>query len=370
MIMGGLDTVSSTVASISLIGAAATPVGAGFMALANGNSVLTALIPALKRWFPDYTVDQLNRLNDLGFSASSNYKIIVPKGGAIPFVTFIPQGLFPTPTNKWTPVNFQHYESTSRVLVAGALIQELTNSPSITSLSPASGPPGTVVTIAGANFGDTRGSSVVKLGGQSIESIQTGAIKSWSATSIGISIPDMPTGPIPVVVSVNNADSAASQFMVAPTISSLSSVSGVPDKPITITGKGFGASSVGNSVKFGLATATISSWSPTSIVAAVPNLAAGAANVVVTVNGAAGDPAQFTVSAPPVIASLTPSSGPPSSTVTISGTEFRRSPAFERGKGWLRHSADHFLVSHRCQPIDSKSRTWRNKSNCVRGWGG
>lgn len=48
------------------------------------------LIPAYKQVFPDYTIDQLNRLNDAGFSANPNSRTVVPKGGTAEFVTFIP----------------------------------------------------------------------------------------------------------------------------------------------------------------------------------------------------------------------------------------------------------------------------------------
>ena len=56
--------------------------------------------------------------------------------------------------------------------------------PSIASLSPDRGPPGTTVTVTGANFLAARGSSVVTFGGAPAVSYQ-----SWSNTSIVVAVP-------------------------------------------------------------------------------------------------------------------------------------------------------------------------------------
>ena len=67
--------------------------------------------------------------------------------------------------------------------------------PSITSLSPASGSVGTAVTINGANFGATQGTSTVRFNGIGA------AITSWSATRIVAVVPSgATTGPITVTV--------------------------------------------------------------------------------------------------------------------------------------------------------------------------
>ena len=55
--------------------------------------------------------------------------------------------------------------------------------PSLTSLSPTSGPVGTSVTITGANFGATKGTSTVTFNGT------TATPTSWSATSIVVPVP-------------------------------------------------------------------------------------------------------------------------------------------------------------------------------------
>ncbi|WP_353071478.1 hypothetical protein [Tunturiibacter gelidiferens] len=69
---------------------AGAAVGFGSADFARGLAVFSALIPAGKAIFPDYTVDQLNRISDLTFSSSGQTRTVVPKNGVAMFVTFIP----------------------------------------------------------------------------------------------------------------------------------------------------------------------------------------------------------------------------------------------------------------------------------------
>ena len=48
-----------------------------------------AFIPGFITVFPDHTVEQLNHISDLVFSASSTSKVLVPIQGSVPLVTFI-----------------------------------------------------------------------------------------------------------------------------------------------------------------------------------------------------------------------------------------------------------------------------------------
>ena len=319
-----------------------------FRNLQNANNVLTAFIPPLKRWFPDYTVDQLNRLNDLGFSASSTSKIIVPKGGSVPFVTFVSQelfpnksggctkaGIFPTKEGCWTTAEFLRYNNTTLVLVAGAHIQEVPG-PSIGALSPTSGSKGTAVTINGTNFGTTQGAgSSVKFGSV------TQNVTSWSASAIVVPVPAVPVGPTTVVVSAGGKDSAPASFTVTcpdtgPCITNISPTLGPRTTPVTITGKNFGAA-VGT-VKFGdtnTPAVPSGSWTDTSIMATVPNIPMGpvnSVNVVVSAGGADSPPfPSFTVNCPtapaPCIASLSAKTvAAAGGTLTITGTGFGAAP--------------------------------------------
>jgi Protein of unknown function (DUF4038)/Putative collagen-binding domain of a collagenase/IPT/TIG domain len=81
----------------------------------------------------------------------------------------------------------------------------------------------------------------------------------------------------------------------APSITSLSPVSGPVGTPVTIAGTNFGATQGTSTVKFNGTAATATSWRTTSIVAPVP-AGATTGNVVVTVGGVASNGVLFTVS--------------------------------------------------------------------------
>jgi hypothetical protein len=48
-----------------------------------------AIIPGFANIFPDHTVEHINHINDMTFSASSTSKTVVPVQGSVPLVTFI-----------------------------------------------------------------------------------------------------------------------------------------------------------------------------------------------------------------------------------------------------------------------------------------
>ena len=189
--------------------------------------------------------------------------------------------------------------------------------PSITILSPTSGGLGASVTITGANFGATKGTSTVKFNG--IAATPT----SWSASSILVPVPaGATTGN--VVVTVGGTSSNGVSFTVTspgPSITSLNPTSGLIGSSVTIAGANFGTTQGTNTVKFNGIAATVTSWSATSIVTSVPT-GATTGSVVVTVSGVASNGVNFAVSAPPSLTSLNPSSGFLGTSVTITGVNF------------------------------------------------
>jgi hypothetical protein len=119
-----------------------------------------------------------------------------------------------------------------------------------------------------------------------------------------------------VSVTVNNTTPQA------PSVGGLTPNSGIVGSSVTITGTNFGATQGASTVKFNGVAATPTSWSATSIVAAVPN-SATTGNVVVTVGGLASNGVSFAVTASgPTISSLSPTSGLVGTAVTIAGTNF------------------------------------------------
>jgi regulation of enolase protein 1 (concanavalin A-like superfamily) len=107
-----------------------------------------------------------------------------------------------------------------------------------------------------------------------------------------------------------------------PIITNLSPPTGPVGTPVTIGGANFGGMQGSSSVRFNGTTATPMTWSTTSLLVPVP---AGATTgpVVVMVGGVASNGMTFTVTAsPPSVTTLSPSTGPVGTSVTISGANF------------------------------------------------
>jgi len=189
--------------------------------------------------------------------------------------------------------------------------------PSINTLTPNSGTVGTSVTIAGANFGATQGTSTVTFNG--IATTPT----SWSTTSIAAPVPNGATTGN-VIVTVSGVASNGVSFTVTspgPSLTSLGLTQGPVGATVTIVGANFGATQGTSSVTFNGTAGTPSTWSDTSIDVPVP-AGATSGNVVVTVNSIASNGLPFTVTPPPSISNISPVSGPIGAVVTINGTNF------------------------------------------------
>jgi hypothetical protein len=164
--------------------------------------------------------------------------------------------------------------------------------PSITSLNPTSGVIGTSITIAGANFGATQGTSTITFNGTA------GTPTAWSATSITVPVPaGATTGNVVVTVGGQASNGLSFTVVVPPSITSLNPTSGPVGTPVTITGANFGATQGTNSVTFNGTAATPTSWGATGIIVPVP-ASASTGNVVVTVAGQPSNGSNFTVTGP------------------------------------------------------------------------
>ncbi len=189
--------------------------------------------------------------------------------------------------------------------------------PSISSISPTSGPLGTSVTITGTNFGASQGTSTVTF------NAVAGAPTSWSATSIVVPVPNGATTGN-VVVTVAGTPSNGVPFTVTapgPSISSLSLTQGPVGATFTVNGANFGTTQGSSTVTLNGALAAVSNWTASSINVTVP-AGATTGNVIVTVNGTASNGLNFTVTPPPAISTINPTSGPVGTNVTITGTNF------------------------------------------------
>jgi hypothetical protein len=206
--------------------------------------------------------------------------------------------------------------------------------PHITSYSPLSGPPETVLTIHGTGFGTTQGSSSVSVQSALTNAWTTWKPTSWSDTEIAVSVPDKTAnGQVYFSVNVNGLQSIGTygfRVGIPPVISSYSPLFGPQGTVVTIHGTGFGQTQNGSYLEIlSLVTGTYTTWAPTSwndteIVASVPaEMPLGKIYLIVEVDevqsfGWDG----FTVGVPPFIADYSPLYGPPETVLTIHGTGF------------------------------------------------
>ncbi len=190
--------------------------------------------------------------------------------------------------------------------------------PQISSISPAFGAVGTVVTINGTNFGATQGTSTVKFA--NVVATPT----SWSGTQIVAPVASgTPTGSTYVQVTVGGL-LGQTPYVVGtpPQVTSVSPNWGPVGTVATITGTNLGATQGTSTVKFAGVAATPTSWSSTQIVVPVASgTPTGSTYVQVTVGGLIGQ-TSFTVGTPATITSLAPNSGPVGAVVTVTGLRF------------------------------------------------
>ena len=186
--------------------------------------------------------------------------------------------------------------------------------PSITSLSPTSGPVGTVVTINGNNLKDGEGNATVTFNGTKA------TVSSDTNGSIQVTVPPGATsGPISVKVNGVTVKSSTSFTVIPPHISGISPNYGAPAALITITGTNFGATQGNGYVTIDGAICGVNAWSDTSITIRVPSNAK-TGNLVVIAGGEASNGVLFTFYPFPAISGLSPTSGAVDTPVTITGS--------------------------------------------------
>jgi len=238
---------------------------------------------------------------------------------------------------------------TSSNMSANGSVFTVPTGPTITGLSPAYGPVGTNVTISGGNFGILGGGVNATFNGVSCANCTgfKGAIVSSILTNYTV-MATVPVGATtgPVVVTnlppppggtssaalvshrASTKDNTASSgsdgnnnyiFTVTAGITSVVPCQGNVGTIVTINGANFGPAQGNSTITFHGIPATPSSWTDTVIVVPVPN-GATTGNVAITVNGETNVGPLFML--PPVINSLSPSTGPVGSIVTVSGSNF------------------------------------------------
>lgn len=212
-------------------------------------------------------------------------------------------------------------------------IIEVPAAPVIDSISPPSGPAGTSIAIIGSGFGSSQGTSTLKFGSTDVTPT------SWSNSQITCQVPDMAIGPVEVSVT-NSISTAKASFTITeavpvPAITSVSPDSGIAGTTVTVNGSNFGATRDDSKVSliwflwFGtdVTDTDYVSWTASQIQFKVPSgIGEGSYSLMVTVGGQQSNSMAFevipVVLPVPQISTISPTSGNPGTSVTITGTGF------------------------------------------------
>jgi len=133
-------------------------------------------------------------------------------------------------------------------------------------------------------------------------------------------------GPYTVTASVSGVGTSASFSLTnttttPPSISALSLTQGPVGATFTVNGSNFGSSQGSSTVTLNNVSMVAANWTAASFDVTVPS-SGTTGQVVVTVNGAQSNGVTFTVTPPPNITNIAPTSGPIGTNVVITGTNF------------------------------------------------
>lgn len=184
--------------------------------------------------------------------------------------------------------------------------------PAITSFSPASGGPGTVVTITGANL---TGATSVQFNTNNAPGFTVN-----SPTQITVAVPPAATtGRLRVTTPTGTAESATTFTVTpAPVVTTFSPNIGSPGMAVTIDGANFTGVTA---VRFnGVNAASFFALSAARLTAVVPAGATTGPLTIVTAAASTTTSAAFTIVAAPTLTELSPNTAPAGATITLRGT--------------------------------------------------
>ena len=233
-------------------------------------------------------------------------------------------GTFIVPTSTSGAHSVSAYGS---VTLAGFVPSVLFTEPNrILAINPRSGPPGTVITVTGSGFGTYEMGITMTFDGSPIASaVSADAQGNWSGT---FTVPASPSGSHSVSAygSVTPTSSIPGiTFVVNPTVV-VSPTNRPPGNTITVTGSGFGAGETGVTITFddnpvasGISANSLGNWSGTFTVPASPS-GPHSISAYGSVTLAGSLPGVTFVVNPNI--DVSPTSGPPGSSVTVTGSGF------------------------------------------------
>jgi len=268
LIAGGLDSNGNALSSAELYQTSQpTPAGLVSISVSPANpsiSIGTAQSFTAMGTFSDNSVQVLQSVT--WTSSNAGIASVSSASGSLGFAFGVSSGTATITASAGTVSG-----STTLTVVASAGSQP----PVISSVSPATGPLGTAVTIVGSNFGATQGSSTITFDGAEATA------SSWSDTSITVTVPNgAATGPVVVTVAGINSNASIFGVTTPPSISFATPTTTVAGTQVTIVGSSFGVDQGSGSVVLGNTSGTIISWTDTQIVATVAsNAQSGVAQV-------------------------------------------------------------------------------------------
>jgi Tol biopolymer transport system component len=152
------------------------------------------------------------------------------------------------------------------VLMFVSCVNDSTPNPEISNIQPASGPPGTAVTISGSDFSPVPEDNIVNFNG-----VQA-PVNEATESTVKTTVPDSAeTGPVEITVAGNTASGPS--FTVeakAPGISSVEPDSGTVGTEVTIKGMNFSATASENTISFNGTQATVKSAAADELLTEVP----------------------------------------------------------------------------------------------------
>ena len=190
--------------------------------------------------------------------------------------------------------------------------------PSISSFSPTSGPPNTVVTITGSGLNERSPNPIVTVGGGTVTTFGT-----ISPGTLSFNLPTSATSGTITVTTTNGSVTSAQVFYLPAAITSFTPTNGAAGTIVKITGTNFtGASAVTFN---GIPATSFTVTNNNTIGAIAP---AGVTSGIISVTtplGTVNSSRLFYVA--PTVTDFTPTHGLPGTSVTITGTSFANASA-------------------------------------------
>ncbi len=196
--------------------------------------------------------------------------------------------------------------------------------PSIVAFEPKKGPPGTVITVRGTNFGSAPDAIEAKLGDAQLH------VRDARDTRLELDVPEgAKDGKLSIRVHGVGPAWSSQDFAVLPVlrVTNFSPQSGPAGSGIAVEGQGFGDSPARVRASVAGRPARVLEVSPTRLRLRVPKGRSGPLEVRVAGSGAVSTTDPFVVTVPPVIAAVTPEKGAVGTEVTIQGSGFGINPA-------------------------------------------